>query len=273
MLFMRIHNGKQIVYDAKLSGAFYFQAPEAFVRSSRSEREPAEIVVILSGAYRATTRDSGPSRMIDAGPGDVVFWPSGQKRVEENPGGNPNRCISLYFDWRHSPEAQHCVQDQGLLMLRLAERIVELHQERHHDTQSAQNAILNALLAQYVESAAFREPSLVMEVAHYIDEHTDRQTRLQDIADHVGLELHHLCRRYMQLTGRTVMDDVRRRKIEHARHLLLTEPNKTLAQLARRTGIGDEHQLSRLFKKHTGMNVREWKRLAKSQRTPPPGKA
>ena len=63
------------------------------------------------------------------------------------------------------------------MMMRLAERIVELHQERHHDTNSTQNAFLNAVLAQHIENASFREPALVMEIAHYLDEHPGRRNR------------------------------------------------------------------------------------------------
>lgn len=256
---------RPIRYNARLTGAFYFQAPPSFVRSSRSD-EPAELIVILSGHYRASTRGLESIETIQARAGDIVFWPSGAERMEENPGGNPTRCITLYFQWQPAPPTRHCILDRGQLILHMAERIVELHQEQRHDTVATQNALLNGLLAHFVEAAILRDPPLVMQVTNYIDEHPTQRTRLSDLADHIHLEPHHLCRRYKQLTGRTIMDDVRRRKVEHARHILLSESGKTLAELADRAGIGDEHQLSRLLSKYTGMSAREWKRLARSEK-------
>jgi len=252
----------EISFTARLTGSFYFQGPSAYVRTSRGAREPGEIIVMLAGVYRATYGEGEATRVVEARPGDVLYWPPGARRVEDNPGGVLNRCLALYFRWRTAPPAAPCIRDRGQLILRLAERITEWHQENRPDTVEARNLFLNALLAHYLDAAALREPPLVRRLTRHIDEHLDRPARLAEIADQLNLELHHLCRAYKRLTGRTVMEDVRRRKVEHARHLLLTDPEKTLAQIAARVGIGDEHQLSRLLKRYTRQTAREWRRFA-----------
>lgn len=49
------------------------------------------------------------------------------------------------------------------------------------------------------------------------------------------------------------------RRIDHARRLLSTT-NLTVAQIARASGVADPYYFSRLFKEHTGMAPRDWRR-------------
>ena len=102
---------------------------------------------------------------------------------------------------------------------------------------------------------------------------------LGQLACHVGLEKHHFGRKYKALTGITPMRAVRRRKAEHARRmilsgtLLMNDPLLNLRNIAKRVGVRDEHQMSRLLTRYVGGSVRELKRAAlKSHRQKKPVK-
>ena len=72
------------------------------------------------------------------------------------------------------------------------------------------------------------------------------------------LQLHRYCLRELGMDFRTWRTSLR---IEEAKRLLLAEPKTRISVIARRVGIIDRSNFSRLFKEHTGYLPSDWRKL------------
>jgi AraC-like DNA-binding protein len=247
---------KDICLRARFDSVMFFRGASARIASVRKDAQ-AELIVMLGGQYQARMPKACGGNTIEARSGDVVFWPENSTRSEENPPDAPPLCICIYFWWPHSPDQlPRIVHDREGLFRNLADRMLSVHNEQSPSARAICNGLLAGLLGEYIHLAGHVPKNLVEYVLRYGDEHMTERTRLDDLAQAIGLNKHHLGRKYKALTGRSLMKDLRQRKVKRAQDLLLIHSNRTLKDVAARTGIGDEHQLSRLLKRHTGLSVR-----------------
>jgi AraC-like DNA-binding protein len=79
---------------------------------------------------------------------------------------------------------------------------------------------------------------------------------LGDIAWRAGMSRFAFIRKFKRLTGRTPMEDLRLIRLNEARNLILST-GLPLKAIAPAVGIGDEYQLSKLFRRHFGVSPRE----------------
>jgi AraC-like DNA-binding protein len=239
----------------------FFKSPSRYV-STRRSGEPAEVIVMLGGVYRARIVDKDSSKLLEARSGDIVYWPTGAERVEENDPQQPIRCVALYFEWRNPPEGlPFAVRDHEGIVRILAERLLSLRDYPLPLPPAVSNAYLSAILAEYVRLVGLIEDGLVAQVARYTEEHMSEPFALKALASYVGLERHHFGRKYKTLTGQSPMQHVRRRRAEHALGLLMLRPKRSLKDVASRVGIGDEHHLRRLLRVLFGFSIRELRRM------------
>lgn len=255
-----------IPFRSRFDSAVFFKKPPTERSASLRRAENAEIIVMLGGVYQA--RLPGEHRLLplEARAGDVVCWPENALRTEDNPPDAPPWCICIYFWWRNPPRHLPLkIQDRDGLIRILADRLLTAHMSPTRDLAVC-NAFLAGLLGEYVHLAGQNPKNLAERVSRYVEEHMSERTQLEDLARAFGLNKHHLGRKYKALTGRTPMQDVRQRKVERARALLLINPKNTLKAVAIRTGIGDEHQLSRLLSRYQRLSVRDIRRLATAKR-------
>lgn len=68
-----------------------------------------------------------------------------------------------------------------------------------------------------------RKANRIIEVCHYIDAHLDRPLTLEDLGKMFGMSTSTLQRYFKEVTGMPVGDYLRRKRLEFARQLLLTE--------------------------------------------------
>jgi len=248
----------QIFEGLNLEGIYFFKAPSRKILSKCLNNKYCQFIVILSGSYKAYPENKKAD--IVAGPGDIIFWYAGEKRVEENDLSNPTKCFSIYFEWPNPViSLPNCCKDRTLLISRLSEILLEIKGISYMPDliRPLSNAYLTAIVAEYIRSSQLNKDPLVNEVAKYVEEHMSEPIKLADLAKHVGLEAHHFGRKYKALTGHTPMYDVKHRKIEHAKGMLLLKPYRTLANIAERVGIRDAFRLSRLISRYTGLSARE----------------
>ena len=83
-----------------------------------------------------------------------------------------------------------------------------------------------------------------------------RRISLEDIARRAGMSRFAFIRKFKRLTGRTPMKDLRLIRLNEARNLILST-GLPLKAIAPAVGIGDEYQLSKLFRRHFGISPRE----------------
>jgi AraC-like DNA-binding protein len=217
----------------------------------------AELIVMIGGRYQARMHQPGGLASIEAREGDVVCWLENCRRTEEHPPDAPSSCICIYFWWPHPPDHLPLkVHDRDGLIRSLADRLLTVHASQNRPPPSVCNGLLAGLLGEYLHLTGPTPRNLVETIGRYGEEHMAERIQLADLARVMGLNKLYLGRKYKALTGRTLMQDVRRQKVRRAREILNSNPTRTLKDVATRTGIGDENQLSRLLKRYAGISVR-----------------
>lgn len=255
-------------FGVELIGAYFFCAPAVQTQSVR-RKPPATLIVMQAGVYRARAGDGPDAPGVEARAGDAVFWPAGAYRVETNDGSHPARCVSCQFKWTNPLRSlPPLVHDHDRVLATLANRLVSLHDEPCGLPPAVPNAYLAALIAEYMRLACMNQPELAALVSRFTEEHLAESFGLADLARGVGLNPCHLVRRYRQLTGRTPMDYVRRRRTERAIGMLLNDPRRDPGDIALRVGLPDARQLRRLIRRYAGLTVRDLRARHTGRPTP-----
>lgn len=108
----------------------------------------------------------------------------------------------------------------------------------------------------------FSDINYTNRVIDYITHHPYDEIKISDIAKEVNLSEGHISRTFKAVTGNTIINYINDTKINMAKNIL-TNNDVTLSELASNIGINDEKYLCRLFKKHTGMTITEFKESLK----------
>ncbi|MBO4468547.1 MAG: AraC family transcriptional regulator [Clostridia bacterium] len=99
-------------------------------------------------------------------------------------------------------------------------------------------------------------------VIDYIKNHYSEKISIEDIADSVNLSKYYFIRKFKEENGITVNSYLTNIRIEKALELL-NDNSKTL-EVAEKCGFSDEGYFCKVFKKVTGLSVRDYKRLYQS---------
>ncbi|MBN1669778.1 MAG: helix-turn-helix transcriptional regulator [Kiritimatiellae bacterium] len=216
-----------------------------------------ELVVVVRGAQAVTAR----GRTLVARPGEMLFYPEGLVHREWAEGGAPMESVYVGFQWRgYRAGMPEYLADAGG---RVQTLISWLHAERDAyfaGVRELRHSLLQALVGEYGRLAAQRADPIVDRIHAYVRARLSRRITLDALAREVGMSKYYFIRAYRRLSGRTPMQDVRRIRLETARHLLLTT-NLPLKAIAPRVGVADEYYLSRLLRKHLGCGARRVRRL------------
>lgn len=105
---------------------------------------------------------------------------------------------------------------------------------------------------------AIADPDVAAAVT-YIREHALLGTvRIEDILRVVPVGRHRLHRAFQRDLGRTIMGEVRRVRVDHAKKLLVGTDH-TLAEVAKRSGFPNHRKLNQAFLAQTGESARAWR--------------
>jgi LacI family transcriptional regulator len=99
----------------------------------------------------------------------------------------------------------------------------------------------------------------VADAMQFIAGHHHESIRVREIVEHLPVSLRSLERRFQSTLGRSIMDELVRVRVEHARRLLLTT-DMLVKEVAAATGFGTARQLSRAFKQREGLTPGELRR-------------
>jgi AraC-like DNA-binding protein len=94
---------------------------------------------------------------------------------------------------------------------------------------------------------------------------------LQSLADRVQISPHHLSQVLNEKLEKTFYDYVNEQRVEHAKQLLLKEPQRSIIDIALQSGYNSKNSFYNAFKRHTGMRPSDYRRTGgvKSARLSP----
>jgi AraC family transcriptional regulator len=93
----------------------------------------------------------------------------------------------------------------------------------------------------------------------YIEEHLDEPLHLEVLSAIVKLSVTHFSRSFKRSLGETPHSYVTGRRLEHARHLMLTT-NDSLSDIALACGFADQAHFSRSFRQGVKQSPAAWRR-------------
>src|SRR3954468_282509 len=99
----------------------------------------------------------------------------------------------------------------------------------------------------------------VNRVMDHIDAHLDETLDLQSLARVAQLSPFHFHRLFQSLTGETLADRVRRRRLEVAAGRLLTRTDSTALEIALEVGFNSPETFARAFRAHFGVTPTAWR--------------
>jgi AraC family transcriptional regulator len=102
-------------------------------------------------------------------------------------------------------------------------------------------------------------PWRIRRLTAFVEEHLSQPIRVADLGDVVGLSATHFSRAFARSFGEPPHVYVIQRRLERARHLMLTS-DIALSELAATCGFSDQAHFCRLFRRHTGKTPAAWRR-------------
>lgn len=204
-----------------------------------------ELILIRRGGQ--TVRLAGAELL--ASEGDILFYPRGVEHEEWCDLGQTLESYCMSFLWPLCPPdfPQH-LHDEGRRVRTLMELLLEEQDAPSPLSQGLCNALLQALVIHLERLWRYPPDNVIGRVRHFIREHLSDTLTLDRLAAEAGLSKYHFVRLYRRLTGRTPMADVRLLRLDYARQLVLTT-SLPLKAIAPRAGLGDQYQMTRLFRR------------------------
>ncbi len=184
--------------------------------------------------------------------GDLLFYRAGRHHAEYSDPSDPVETRYMAFTSEVAATwTWTTLHDRDG---RVRELISWLHndwQARDPGAEDIRQAFTQAIVAECRRLMTTHEDPFLAKVHACMERDLARPLAVGDLADAVGLSPFHFIRRYRRLVGRTPMAELRRRRIEAARHLVATT-DLPLADIPAKVGIADVQHLTRLFRQHLG---------------------
>lgn len=124
----------------------------------------------------------------------------------------------------------------------------------------------------YKLNEPFKSQSLLEHVAvakDYIEEHLHEPISLADLALQGGLSLYYFARRFKDVTGASPKQYILMKRLERA-HLLLSQGDVSVSEVAYQTGFTDQSHLVRYFKKYWGLTPNALRHTVQQETTRQP---
>jgi two-component system response regulator YesN len=119
---------------------------------------------------------------------------------------------------------------------------------------------LTDTLHQIASSRQYKANSIIEKADQYILEHYNEDISLDEIAKHVNLSSYYFSRFYKNSTGTSFTDKMVAVRMEKAKELLKKE-ELSIKDVSYMVGYVDPNYFSKIFKKSTGYNASEYKKM------------
>jgi len=210
-----------------------------------------QMIVVRSGAMLLKTRHGE----LIARSGDILFYESGLVHEEISQPDDPVNTYYLSFS------AKTELPDLPLRLRDSDGRMVELLGWMHRDLREGRpapdcHALLDMIIREVRWLLARPKDVWLEHVREHLRTRFADPLSLDDVARHAGMSRFAFVRKFKRLCGRTPMEELRQIRLHEARNLILSRdlPLKTVAA---KVGIGDEYQLSKLFRRYFGIAPRD----------------
>jgi AraC-like DNA-binding protein len=210
-----------------------------------------ELIVIKSGAMLLKTRHGE----LVARSGDILFYQAGLIHEEIS---QPDDPVGSYF---LSFSARIKLPDLPLRLRDSEGRIVELFRWIHRDLREHRPegdclALLETIIRELHWLLARPKDDWLEHVREHLQSRFTDPLSLDDVARHAGMSRFAFVRKFKRLCGRTPMEELRQIRLHEARNLILS-CDLPMKMIAFKVGIGDEYQLSKLFRRYFGIAPRD----------------
>ena len=138
--------------------------------------------------------------------------------------------------------------------------IIELYRLVNDKSNSDDN--MKLFNPENIEKQEFKT-ELVERVRQYIDEHYIEEISRKVIAERFSINADYLGRKFKEITGKSIIEYIQEKRIERARQLILEDVE--LENICEMVGYFDSRSFKRLFKKFTGIGLREYRDKIKKE--------
>jgi AraC-like DNA-binding protein len=226
-------------------------APDPFWHMAPHFHSFHEIIAVIEGHLLLKS----DQKAVTAGPGDILFYRSGFVHEEASDPKTPVRTLFIAFATGDKlPWLPLRVYDAQGRIRQLAAWLVDNEQNRRGPEM--RKPLFEVFLAELRRLCAVPRDPWIEAVLAFVRQNLARTLTLDDLARHEGMSKFAFVRKFKRLCGRTPMEELRLTRLDQARTLLLTT-NLPVKAIAPAVGIGDEYQLSKLFRRHFDLSPRD----------------
>jgi AraC-like DNA-binding protein len=203
-----------------------------------------EIIAVRQGRYEVKS----PEKTVRAEAGDIIFYPAGFVHEETTDARNPVGIDFIAFDtgdpltWL--PLRTRDTQGRVREVVRWL-----IDDVGHRRAPELRRPLFDVLLGELRLLCAVPPDPWLEGVLAFLRKNLARPLALVDLAREGRMSKFAFVRKFRRLRGRTPMEELRLLRLDRARTLLLTTSLPVKA-IAPEVGIGDEYQLSKLFRRH-----------------------
>lgn len=192
-----------------------------------------------------------------AGQGDLLFYHSGLVHEEISVDRDPVHTLFISFRGQSKVlELPLCLEDRNGRVRQMAMWI----QQDLLDGRLVKScdSLLHAILEELRVLSADPPDPWVLGLRGYMREHLAQKLSLDSLARRGGMSRFGFVRKYKKLSGKTPMTDLRLLRLNEAQQMILST-HRPLKDIAEAVGLGDEYQLSKLFRHYFGLPPREFR--------------
>jgi len=117
------------------------------------------------------------------------------------------------------------------------------------------------------DASAIQDSQVARALEYIWREAPDRPLHVKDIVRLIGASRRFAEIHFKNVVGRTIMEEIRRVKLERV-CVLLAETNRTVGDISRRCGFARESHLAFLFKKRFGLSMTRFRASSRERSTP-----
>lgn len=211
-----------------------------------------ELIVVLGGKMLLETVE----QTVEVEAGDLLLYRAGHVHKETSDRREPVNTFFIVFKADEAALSHFplCLRDTDGRVRQMAAWLIRDH--KAGASRERQTPLLRAVLSETRRLSATPTDPWLADLRQHMQRKLAGKVYLADLARHCRMSKFAFVRKFRRLSGTTPMRELQLMRLNGARTLMLTTglPVKAIAPM---TGLNDEYQLSRLFRRHFRISPRE----------------